>query len=645
MNSRNKLVEQLIKEPIRVVGGTFLGAFVALVGFQYLTERTNHRERIEEKMARAVKGAGALESSESGEVSSLILSALATADGVEYVAVLDATRTIIANKGDIISKRAPAASVNSNSSYDYFLTGMQISRPIRVDGMQAGWLYVEANMNAAYFATTSHAAVLGLILAGVLGITIIVLRKQLGKSLEPVGEMADTLDKVVKTGNFGFRAPRYPDGGEQGKLIDRVNAVLRTVETKSIEMHEMRSQLANAKRVEAIGLLASGVANDLNNILGPLLAFPDMVERKLAKDDDEGRELLAMMRDSAAGAAQAAQDLLSMASRKAAILEPLELKPLVLSCIQGQGFQCVLENTPGIRLETRLEEKLMIDGSKPHLRRAIVNLLTNAVEAMDKEGGRLFVDASSQNFEDGDTKPAGVAPGEYAVLRIRDTGKGMVKDELGRMFEPFFTTKAGGAGSSSGVGLAVVDGVAQEHGAVLNVASRKGRGTRVELYFPLSKAETNPSPPIETEESEKKKAESLRGTERVLIVDDFEVQRRLTDRILSQQGYETKCVPSGREALELLAHEKFDIMVLDMIMEDGLDGLDTFTEVLKIAPGTRCLIMTGLSDSERVEEVLRLGASDCLSKPYTMEDLARAVRRGLDEPAPQAIRETDVVSG
>ena len=86
-------------------------------------------------------------------------------------------------------------------------------------------------------------------------------------------------------------------------------------------------------------------------------------------------------------------------------------------------------------------------------------------------------------------------------------------------------------------------------------------------------------------------------------------------------------------------------MVLDMIMEDGFDGLDTFTEVQKTAPGTRCVIMTGLSDSERVEEVLRLGASDCLSKPYTMEDLARAVRRGLDAPAPRPIKKTDVVSG
>ncbi|MEZ5328521.1 MAG: response regulator [Verrucomicrobiales bacterium] len=645
MNSKLKLVEQLIKEPIKVVGVTFLVTFVTLVGFQYSNERANHRDRIESKITDTVQRLGAFLSMEKGADSKPVLSMLETEEGVEYVALLDETRTIVANQGDLVSGRAPAASVNSKPSYDYFFGGMQISRPLYLDGMSAGWLYIEANMNQAYLATTSYAAVSGLIFASVLGITIIVLRKRLTRSLEPIGEMANVLDKVVKTGNFAFRAPRFPEAGEQGKLVDRANTVLRTVEAQTVELHEKRTELANAKRLESIGLLASGVANDLNNILGPLLAFPDMVAKKLPKGDDEGRELLSMMRESASGAAQAAQDLLAMANRKAASFEMLELKPLVLKCIQSQGFQCLLDNAPGIRLETRLEEGLMLDGSAPHLRRAILNLLTNSVEAMDKEGGRLFVDASTQKYGEGESRPSGVAPGDYVVLRIRDTGKGMSKEELGHMFEPFFTTKAQGSGSSAGLGLSVVDGVAQEHGAVLNVASRKGRGTRVELYFVASKIAEQSKEETEGQDEKKKEEESLRGTERVLIVDDFEVQRRLTDRILTQQGYKTKCVPSGREALEVLAHEEFDIMVLDMIMEDGFDGLDTFTEVQKTAPGTRCVIMTGLSDSERVEEVLRLGASDCLSKPYTMEDLARAVRRGLDSPAPKPIKETDVVSG
>jgi signal transduction histidine kinase/ActR/RegA family two-component response regulator len=645
MTSKLKLVEQLIKEPIKVVGATFLVTFVALIVFQYSNDRANHRERIEARISDTAQRLGAFLSMQKAGESKPILSMLETDEGVEYVALLDETRTIVANQGDLISGKAPAAFVNSKPTYDYFIGGMQISRPLYLDGRPAGWLYAEANMNQAYFSTTSYAAVSGLIFASVLGLTIIILRKRLTRSLEPIGEMANVLDKVVKTGNFGFRAPRFPEAGEQGKLVDRANTVLRTVEAQTVELHEKRTELANAKRLEAIGLLASGVANDLNNILGPLLAFPDMVAKGLKKDDDEGRELLSMMRESASGAAQAAQDLLAMANRKAASFEMLELKPLVLKCIQSQGFQCLLDNAPGIRLETRLEEGLVLDGSAPHLRRAILNLLTNAVEAMDKEGGRLFVDASTQKYTEGDSRPTGVALGNYVVLRIRDTGKGMTKDELGHMFEPFFTTKAQGTGTSAGLGLSVVDGVAQEHGAVLNVASRKGRGTRVELYFHASKIADKVEDKDSTEDATNKAEESLRGTERVLIVDDFEVQRRLTDRILTQQGYKTKCVPSGREALEVLAHEKFDIMVLDMIMEDGFDGLDTFTEVQKTAPGTRCVIMTGLSDSERVEEVLRLGASDCLSKPYTMEDLARAVRRGLDAPAPRPIKKTDVVSG
>ena len=569
-----------------------------------------------------------------------VISILASDPAVKYVALLDERRGTVTNSGRLISGKSPAAMVSNETNENFFVNSLVLSRPLYESGVRVGWLYAEASMKDAYLGTLMYAGISALVLGAVALVGVIVSRKRIEKVLNPMGQMSETLEKVVGTGNYGFRVPRCPGAGEQGKIVDRMNTVLRTVEAQTVELHEKRSELANAKRLESIGLLASGVANDLNNILGPLLAFPDMVAKRLPKDDEEGRELLSVMRESAAGAAQSAHDLLAMANRKAVSLEPIELKPLVLKCLQGQGFQCILENSPTIRLETRLEEGLWVDGSAPHLRRAILNLLTNAVEAMEKDGGRLFVDASSQVYDEDDNIPAGLTPGEYVHLRIRDTGVGIERKELGRIVEPFFTTKAEG-GSSSGLGLSVVDGIAHEHGAVLNFASRKGRGTRVELFFPTSKK-------LEEEgESVLEKPEelpSLRGNERVLIVDDFEVQRRLTERILSQHGYSTKCVPSGREAVEVIAREEFDILVLDMIMEDGFDGLDTFLEVQKTAPEIKCVIMTGLTESERVDEVLRLGASDCLSKPYTMDDLARAVRKALDEP-PKKVDEGAVILG
>jgi signal transduction histidine kinase/CheY-like chemotaxis protein len=634
MNLKQRLLGELVKEPIRVVGITFVAAFVALLGFQFVTERESHRSKIEVQAAQTAQRLGislSMNKTKSDELHAS-LDTLVTEPSIGYAALVGPSRSISQSSGEMRTGTSPTDLLREgfDTPYDYSLTGMRLTLPLTSNRGRAGWLYVESHLTEAYVATAAYSAVSGLVLAGVLGLTILVLKRRLTLSLRPIGEMADTLDRVVRTGNYAFRAPRFPNEGEQGKVVDRVNSLLKTVETQTVELHERRTELANAKRVESIGLLASGVANDLNNILGPLLAFPDMVAKKLEPGDAESHEYLKMMKDSASAAAQASQDLLAMANRKAAAKEPIDLKKLVLKTIKGAGFKRVLEQGPKIRLETRLEENVWIDGSSPHLNRAIHNLLVNAVEAMSKDGGSLLIDTSAHTYAEGENRPKGLSPGSYVLVCIRDTGTGMKKDELAKMFEPFYTTKD--SKTSSGLGLAVVDGVAQEHGAFVQVDSRKGRGTRVELYFPASKLIKEGG---KTRLPRKKKTlgqTKLTGNERVLIVDDFEVQRRLTERILSQKGYKTKCVPSGREAIEVLGEEKFDIIVLDMIMEDGFDGLDTFLEVQKLAPGIKCVIMTGLAESDRVTEALKLGANDCLSKPYTMDDLAIAVRRALDEP-------------
>jgi len=191
-----------------------------------------------------------------------------------------------------------------------------------------------------------------------------------------------------------------------------------------------------------------------------------------------------------------------------------------------------------------------------------------------------------------------------------------------RVFEPFYTRKKMGR-SGSGLGMAVVWGTVKDHNGFIDIQSAKGLGTTFTLYFPATKEYVRA-------ESPKFSPDQYKGNgEKLLVVDDADVQREIARRILEKLGYDVTCCSSGETAVEYLKDHTVDVMVLDMIMDPGMDGLDTYREILRFKPGIKVIIASGFSESERVKAAQELGAGPYIRKPYTIETIGMAVKTAL----------------
>jgi CheY-like chemotaxis protein len=205
-------------------------------------------------------------------------------------------------------------------------------------------------------------------------------------------------------------------------------------------------------------------------------------------------------------------------------------------------------------------------------------------------------------------------------VRIQDTGIGMSRDDISRIFEPFYSKKKMGR-SGSGLGLAVVYGVIQDHHAYIDVTSREQGGTTFDLYFQRTRS---------TQISRKEAAMTKPGSESILVVDDNASQRKLADRLLSALGYSTACVSTGKDAVEYLKRSEVDLIVLDMVLEDSFDGLDTFKAIREFKPEQKFIVASGYSESDRSNELKTLGCRQYINKPYSPQTLSQAIRAELD---------------
>jgi CheY-like chemotaxis protein len=250
-----------------------------------------------------------------------------------------------------------------------------------------------------------------------------------------------------------------------------------------------------------------------------------------------------------------------------------------------------------------------------------MNLIVNAFDAMP-QGGKLDISTTQRHVDVLLCGYKKVEPGEYVLLRIRDTGMGIDAADLDKIFEPYYSKKKLGT-SGSGLGLSVVYGILRDHKGYYDILSQPGNGSEFILYFPTTKERC-------VEEDEE--STSAGGSETVLIVDDTPEQRDIASEFLTILGYRVQTAVHGHAALDYLREHDADLILMDMIMENGFDGLDTYREIVKRRPGQRALIVSGFSATERVEEMQRLGAGAYIKKPYTLDTIARAVRDELDRP-------------
>ncbi|KAA3660848.1 MAG: response regulator [Calditrichaeota bacterium] len=387
------------------------------------------------------------------------------------------------------------------------------------------------------------------------------------------------------------------------------------------ENKELQEKLVRAQKMETIGLLAGGVAHDLNNILSGIVSFPDLLLRDL-KSGSMMHGALTTIKNSGLKATAVVQDLLTLARRGVMNFEPVNINFIIKEFLFSPEYYQIKEQHKNIDFVTNMDDKLFnIVGSPTHLRTSITNLVSNAVEAQ-QNGGKVTISTQNRYIDKPFQAYEEIEAGTYVVCRIEDEGAGIEADAVERIFEPFYTKKVMGR-SGTGLGMPVVWGVVHDHNGFIDVHSTPGQGTIFDLYFKMTEQELlkeDDAIPID---------EYLGHGERILIIDDVEEQRIIAGHILQRLNYTVMTASSGEEAIKFLKTNEVDLLLLDMIMDPGIDGYETYKEIIRLHPGMRAVIASGFSETELVRKAQALGAGVYIKKPYMFEKIGVAVRNEL----------------
>lgn len=387
------------------------------------------------------------------------------------------------------------------------------------------------------------------------------------------------------------------------------------------DQRQLEIQLRKSQKMEAIGTLAGGVAHDLNNILSGIVSYPELLLMDVPPESPLRQPLLTIQ-ESGLKAAAIVQDLLTLARRGVSVTEVTNLNQLIEQYLKSPENHKILEYHPGVKVETCLQPKIFnILGSPIHLSKTIMNLVSNAAEAMPS-GGAIHITTENQYIDRPIKGYDTVAEGDYVKLTVSDNGVGISPEVIDRIFEPFYTKKTMGR-SGTGLGMAVVWGTVKDHDGYIDVQSELGEGTAFTLYFPITRKKLPTEKPDILADMYMGKGESI------LVVDDVKQQREIASRMLKKLGYNVLSVPSGEEALIYLQENTADLLVLDMIMNPGIDGLETYKKILKFHPRQKAIIASGFSESRQVKAAQKMGAGSYLKKPYSFEKIGLAVKAEL----------------
>ncbi len=402
----------------------------------------------------------------------------------------------------------------------------------------------------------------------------------------------------------------------QGEVIAAIECVRDITERK-----RLAELLNRAEKMEALGTLAGGVAHDLNNVLGVLVGYTELMKEYLPEDSILS-EYAENILQSGLRATAVIQDLLTMARRGVAISNVVNLNNLIVDYLKTPEFENLETNHPNVQLSTELNSNLFnIKGSPIHLTKTIMNLVSNAAESISVKG-KIFIKTENRYLDQPVHGYYEMQEGDYAVLTVSDTGSGISAKDIDKIFEPFYTKKVMGR-SGTGLGLAVVWGTVKDHNGYIDVQSREGKGTTFSLYFPITREE-----PAKVEKTAPYLAYMGKG-ESILVVDDVKEQRELAMIMLEKLGYRVNSVSGGEDAIEHLKNEKADLIVLDMIMSPGIDGFETYQRILDINPGQKAIIVSGFSETDRVRKLQEIGAGEFIRKPYTIGKIGLAIKNEL----------------
>ena len=386
---------------------------------------------------------------------------------------------------------------------------------------------------------------------------------------------------------------------------------------KAYEKEKMilQEKLTRSEKMEALGRLAGGVAHDLNNVLTSIVSYPDLIMMDL-EDKKRVVDYIQKLKRSGQKAAAIVEDLLTLTRRGITNFQTENLNLVIEELFNSTEFEKIRKENPKVNFDLKLQDGLPnIKGSKIHLTAMLMNLINNSVEAINEKGS---VYISTVNLPE-----QGKEGGKTVKVIVRDEGIGMSREEKEKIFEPFYTKKIKDR-NGTGLGMSVVWGTVQDHSGTITVMSKKGEGTTVEITFPTT-PEKLPPP-----EDSIPLTDFVGNKERILIVDDESEPREIAGRYLTKLNYKVDKVASGEDAVKQFKRRRHDLIILDMLLGNGMDGLDTFTKLSQIDPDVKAVIVSGFSETDRVKQAQQMGAGDYIRKPYSFRELGLAVKKELE---------------
>ncbi len=394
------------------------------------------------------------------------------------------------------------------------------------------------------------------------------------------------------------------------------------------ERLKLEKQLFQAQKMEAVGTLAGGIAHDFNNILAAIMGYAELIRD--SHDQPMQHENIKRLLVAAERAKNLVNQILAFGRHVEQDKRPIDLKLIVKEEIKL--LRATMPKTIDIRQKIANQAyTVLADITQMH--QVVMNLCTNAAQAMGEKGGQLTISLSTESIDAAPlTEEHSLRPGQYVRLTVADSGPGIDETILPRIFDPFFTTKDIGKGT--GLGLSVVYGIVKNHSGAVQVESRPGKGATFHIFLPLIEQATI-EPRLRTDEN------IPGGTERLLFVDDEADLTELAYTHLSALGYSVTAFTDSREALERFKAdpENYDLIITDMTMPH-LSGSDLAQAILRVRPQQRIMLCTGFSSYMDEEKAARLGIKSFIMKPASRSELARAIRQILDESQP-----TEIIDG
>lgn len=436
-----------------------------------------------------------------------------------------------------------------------------------------------------------------------------------GKIVAIEGRINDINERKLKESAEFERQVAEASAKEKTELLKILEKKNKELQKALEELKTTQSKLIQSEKMMAIGMTIGGVAHDLNNILSGVINYPE-IQLMTLPEDSEHRRPYELIMASGRRAAAIVDDLLTLTRGVMQNKEITSFNKLIDEYRQSIEFDQLLSDHPDVNiLWDQRAVSSNIDCSPAHIHKVLMNLMTNAIEAVSGSGTvRVMTEDCLVGPKDVDIPD--LDPGPYVRISVIDDGPGISAEDISHIFEPFYTKKVMGR-SGTGLGLTIVMNAVAEHGGSVRVKSSKN-GTTFVVYLPRNKKAVE-------DVTDRLKPENLEGTGTILVVDDEPMQRDIARTTLESFGYSVDTVTSGEEALVYLSENQVDLLLLDMLMPPGMNGYEVFKEVIKVNPSQRAIIISGYSQDEDVKKALALGVRGFLKKPYSSRGLGLAV--------------------